>query len=55
MMYTAVTRAEKLAILAGRNETVAQMVSNAKRNPRYTGLCRMLTSVKAKRYPEKDD
>lgn len=49
MLYTAVTRAEKLAILAGRNETVAQMVSNAKRNPRYTGLCRMLTSVMNKR------
>jgi hypothetical protein len=55
MLYTAVIRAEKLAILAGRNETVAQMVSNAKRNPRYTGLCRMLTSVKAKRYGKEDE
>ena len=50
MLYTAVTRAEKIAILAGRNETVAEMVSNARKNPRYTGLGRMLTSVKAKRY-----
>ena len=55
MLYTAVTRAEKIAILAGRNETVAQMVSNARKNPRFTGLCRMLSSVKAKRYPKKDD
>lgn len=55
MLYTAVTRAEKIAILAGRNETVSDMVSNAKRNPRYTGLCRMLTSVKAKRYQKEDE
>ena len=55
MLYTAVTRAEKLAILAGRSETISEMVSNARRNPRYTGLCRMLVSVKNKRYPQNDD
>ena len=55
MLYTAVTRAEKIAILAGRNETVADMVSNTRRNPRFTGLCRMLSSVKSKRYAQKDN
>lgn len=54
MLYTAVTRAEKIAILAGRNETVADMVSNTRRNPRYTGLCRMLSSIKSKKYSQKD-
>lgn len=55
MLYTAVTRAEKIAILAGRSETVADMVSNARRNPRFTGLCRMLALVKSKGYPSKDE
>ncbi len=55
MLYTAVTRAEKIAILAGRNETVADMVSNTRRNPRFTGLCRMLSSVKSRRYTQKDN
>lgn len=55
MLYTAVTRAEKTAIIAGKTETVSQMVSNARRNPRFTGLCRMLMSVKAKRYSKEDE
>lgn len=55
MLYTAVTRAEKIAILAGRSETVADMVSNARKNPRHTGLCRMLMLVKNKRYSKKEE
>ena len=38
VLYTAITRAKELLIIAGREETVATMVQNAKRNRRYTGL-----------------
>ena len=38
VLYTAVTRARELLIVAGNEEIVATMVSNAKRNRRYTGL-----------------
>jgi len=48
MLYTALTRAEKIAILAGRPEVVAEMVSNVRKNTRNTGLERMLQSVEKK-------
>ena len=38
VLYTAITRARELLIIVGREETVAAMVENAKRNRRYTGL-----------------
>ncbi len=38
VLYTAITRARELLIIAGRAETVAAMTENAKRNNRYTGL-----------------
>ncbi len=38
VLYTAVTRARELLILVGRQETVANMVENARRGRRYTGL-----------------
>ena len=38
ILYTAVTRARELLIVAGREETVGVMVENAKKNRRYTGL-----------------
>lgn len=38
VLYTAVTRARELLIVAGREEVVATMVDNAKRGRRYTGL-----------------
>ena len=38
MLYTAVTRARELLIIAGREDVVATMTNNAKRNRRYTGL-----------------
>ena len=38
ILYTAITRARTLLILAGREDTVAQMVANAKVGRRYTGL-----------------
>ena len=38
ILYTAITRARELLILVGREETVAVMTRNAKKNRRYTGL-----------------
>ncbi len=38
VLYTAITRARELLIIAGRAETVAAMTDNAKRGSRYTGL-----------------
>ena len=38
ILYTAITRARELLIIVGREETVAVMTENAKRNRRYTGL-----------------
>lgn len=38
ILYTAITRARELLIIVGREETVAAMTENAKKNRRYTGL-----------------
>ena len=38
VLYTAITRARELLIIAGRAETVRVMTENAKRGRRYTGL-----------------
>ena len=38
VLYTAITRAKELLIIAGRAETIAAMTENAKRGRRYTGL-----------------
>ena len=38
VLYTAVTRARELLIIVGREETVAVMTENAKKNRRYSGL-----------------
>ena len=38
VLYTAVTRARELLIIAGREEVVTTMGQNSKRNRRYTGL-----------------
>lgn len=38
ILYTAITRARELLIIAGRAETVAAMTENAKTGRRYTGL-----------------
>lgn len=42
LLYTAVTRAQNMAILVGREDIVSEMVSNDKQSMRYTGLCRRL-------------
>lgn len=38
VLYTAITRARELLIMVGREEVVAAMTENAKKNRRYTGL-----------------
>jgi len=38
ILYTAITRAKELLIIVGREETVAIMTQNAKKNRRYSGL-----------------
>ena len=38
ILYTAITRAQELLVLVGREDTVAAMVNNAKTGRRYTGL-----------------
>ena len=38
ILYTAITRARELLIIVGREETVAVMTENAKKNRRYSGL-----------------
>ena len=39
LLYTAVTRAERMVILVGREEIVETMVNNDRQTMRYTGLC----------------
>ena len=38
VLYTAITRARELLIIVGREETVALMTENARKNRRYSGL-----------------
>ena len=38
ILYTAITRARELLIIVGREEVVATMTENAKKNRRYSGL-----------------
>ncbi|MBU3806504.1 MAG: ATP-dependent RecD-like DNA helicase [Candidatus Fournierella pullistercoris] len=42
LLYTGVTRAKKLCILAGRGDTVNRMVENVKQNLRYSCLADLL-------------
>ncbi len=55
MLYTAVTRAEKIVILCGKQELVGDMVSNNRKNDKYSGLYRMLSAVKKRRDNERID
>lgn len=43
LLYTAVTRAQRMVIIVGREDIVADMVRNNRTALRYTGLCAMLT------------
>ena len=42
LIYTGVTRARKLCIVAGLRSTVNAMTGNVRQNLRYSGLCRLL-------------
>ena len=42
MLYTAITRARKMVIIVGREDTVREMVDNNRQVLRYSGLCDML-------------
>lgn len=42
LLYTAVTRAQKMVILVGREDIASQMVKNNRQSMRYTGLCARL-------------
>ena len=42
LFYTAVTRAQKMVILVGRQDVVRTMVENKRQMLRYTGLCRRI-------------
>ena len=42
LLYTAVTRAQRMVIIVGREDIVASMVNNNRTALRYTGLCAML-------------
>lgn len=42
LLYTAITRGERMVILVGREEIVEEMVANDRQTMRYTGLCRWL-------------
>ena len=42
LLYTAVTRAQSMVILVGREDIIEQMVGNNRQSMRYTGLCRRL-------------
>lgn len=45
LLYTAVTRAQSMLIIVGREATVAEMVRNDRKSERYTGLLRMLDEL----------
>ena len=38
ILYTAITRAKEILIIAGQEQTIRTMVENAKVSRRYTGL-----------------
>ncbi len=42
LFYTAVTRAQKMVILVGREDIAVEMVNNNRQSMRYTGLCARL-------------
>ncbi len=45
LLYTAVTRAQCIVILVGREGVISAMVENNRQSMRYTGLCRWLSEA----------
>ena len=46
LFYTAVTRAQSMVILVGRENIICEMVENDTQSMRYTGLCEKLRSLR---------
>ena len=44
LLYTAVTRARRMLILVGSEQTVAEMVENDRKTKRYSALCHFLSA-----------
>ncbi len=42
LLYTAVTRAQRCAVIVGREQMITQMIRNETEQKRYSGLCRCL-------------
>ena len=42
LLYTAVTRAQRMVVLVGREDIMKRMVDNNRQSMRYTGLCERL-------------
>ena len=42
LLYTAITRAQRMVVLVGRSDVLSQMVKNNRQAMRYTGLCARL-------------
>lgn len=49
LLYTAVTRAQRMVIIVGREDIIASMVSNNRTAMRYTGLADMLDELHVSR------
>lgn len=47
LLYTAVTRAQKMVILVGKEEAIRLMVGNSRRPRRYTSLAELLSDFSA--------
>jgi exodeoxyribonuclease V alpha subunit len=47
LLYTGVTRAQRMVILVGRESVVRTMVGNNRQSMRYTGLCHRLQAMDA--------
>ena len=45
LFYTAVTRAQSMVILVGRERVIRTMVENNRQSMRYTGLCKWLAEA----------
>jgi exodeoxyribonuclease V alpha subunit len=48
LLYTAVTRAQNMVILVGREDVIKTMVGNNRQSLRYTGLARRLAKTEGK-------
>lgn len=45
LLYTAVTRAQNMVVIVGRESAIAEMVRNNRQAMRYTGLCELLKGI----------